>query len=590
VKRLCGTAVVAIAFVTGGCFSYRPCRTGTVLLTFDAAGSDMITRMEAVIAIDGKQSSSFTTAITGARGTLEIDFPSGYVTGSRFSVRAAVFAGDHPRAKAMGFAAAMLTPGCSALTVSLAKCGFSVSSTDVYVDPAALAGGDGSAACPLGTISAGVELARTLLAPAKLVHIAEGRYSAPQETFPIVLIGGVTVVGAGVGKTVVEGFGLSGLDDSAPREALLSAGNRLATFEIGDSSANGISSLTLQPPSNVTSPEMAIGSAAVQCAGGNLRPLSVMSDPLQAPPPNTILADLQIGPNYEAGILVDNGQIQDRGGCNLEVRNTTVTGNYLGLVVHGGAALGLPTAITLGNATKPGNNFFANLQNPLDCRGSMSTMTCNNRGGGLLVDDSAYLIRVFGNALDTDDSGVWLGYQNGLHPTKTSIDIENNTFTGVKNDAFVANIVTAVDVFSGNTIVGANRGIHLAGKTVIKKARHNSITNCYGPGILIADLPATHRDKMDFGTADDWGYNLIACNENDLYVDERPDGMPDGLLSFVGNFWDRVPPSSFSLVGGPPPNVAYDVDIINVSTSPLPAIDVDHSMRNPNGCPFDHQP
>jgi hypothetical protein len=212
---------------------------------------------------------------------------------------------------------------------------------------------------------------------------------------------------------------------------------------------------------------------------------------------------------------------------------------------------------------------------------------CKTFGGALLVDDSAVVIRVFGNAFNMDDYGIWLGTAASLHPSKTFVDIENNTFADLHLAALEADLATVVDIFSGNTIYKAWPGLKLGDDSVLREARHNSITVCT-PGIWIT---GAHPNIIDLGNANAWGNNVIACNWNDVYIDERPLANATGLLSFVGNTWDRNPPSSFSLVGGPVPVLNWGaIDIVNVSTPILPAIDTAHAMVNSGTCPVGFDP
>jgi hypothetical protein len=537
----------------------RPCKQGTLLVAFrvpDAQPGDLID-----VSVGGELVAS---DIAGApSGTLELDFAHGYNEGTRVTVSIASHGAHDPRARSMGAATTTLAPGCTTLSIDGAACAIANDPTELYVDVAAAPGGVGSQPCPFHAITDGVAAAGASQAVAKTVHVAAGIYSA--ETFPIVVRGGITIAGAGAGATVVQGAG--GM--SSP-----------STFEIGDGSLNALSGLTLLPPSSATSPPSAIG---VHCTGGNLAPWTAASDPLQAPPPNTLLGHLTIGPNYQTAVFIDSVHSNNQlGGCNLSLSDSVITSDLSGVAAIGGGDAHLPTAMTLGDAAHPGNNQLIQISNPTY---PMCDFSCDE-SAALILDDSAYVVRVFGNTFDQDYDGIFFQGGNELTPQKTFIDIEDNTFTNLTHSALwvdsdLAN--AAVDVFSGNVVQGLAApasyqeyavGLHL-GFGAIGKARLNSIVDCdVGIEIVSRSMPGK-RGAMDFGTVDDWGDNTIACNAA-LDYELASAGQPLGdlslslleheALSLAGNVWNHAPPSSGTANGS-------DI-LIDRNAPAMPTIDV----------------
>ncbi len=84
---------------------------------------------------------------------------------------------------------------------------FDFERSDVYVggDPAATSGS--GAVCPYATITAAVQGVTGGSNPVT-IHVSAGTYDVGHgETFPIVVRGPISIVGAGAGNTIVNGFG-----------------------------------------------------------------------------------------------------------------------------------------------------------------------------------------------------------------------------------------------------------------------------------------------------------------------------------------------------------------------------------------------
>jgi hypothetical protein len=579
--------------VSTGCVRTNLCTAGTLLLAYRIPTTVLGERMTVMLSVAGKLQTSADVSLASDRsgGTIEIDFPHGYPSGDTVGVTLLVFGTDPAHLAATGSGAVTLDPLCSTLTITVTDCALAEDATDFYTDANALPGGSGAMACPTQTVTESVAAARASTARDKIVHVAAGTYRA--EPFPIVVRGGVTIVGASVSTTLIEGAG----------QPLGS--NAKATIEIGDESPNGLAHLTLHPPASVDSPEAGFEMAGVVCSGGNLPPLASANDPRSFPSPNTLLEDLVIGPGYEVGLQVDQADEQQLGGCNLSLRDSTITGNYMGAQTLGCGATPFANALTLGDSTNPGHNRLLNHSNQIACAFSRSGLTCNNMGPAVLIMEQQCLplVRIFGNDFESNDYGIRIGSASPHSRAATFFDIEGNQFIKLNHAALELTGASAVEIFSGNHIDGVTipaayasqpaSGVSLLDTSVIYKARDNSIIDC-DTGVRISNGAivvggAPDRSLIDFGRVDEWGHNVIACNSRptnagvseasgDVRV-EVSDGSSGGV-SFAGNIWDHDPPTTYEVAGGTPPD---GTDFIDLSPSP-PLVDIRDSSRYPGKC------
>jgi hypothetical protein len=425
--------------------------------------------------------------------------------------------------------------------------------------------------------------------------VAAGVYASPTETFPVVVRGGISLVGAGADQTILEGVGLP---TSGPARGI--------SVEIGDAARNSIADLTVRAPPLLPSPDGYIG---VQCDGGNLAPLTSTSDPATAPPANTILSGVHVGPGYDRAITLDNVHTQSLGGCNLSVTSSRVEGNYHGVYASGCGAT------SLGNAVRLDSSAFVNNSNQLSCSLSSSD-GCQNDGCGVLIQDCAYVVKILGNTFEQDDYGIRLGQHDHLTPSRTFIDIENNSLTNLHHSGIMLDpwpsggvrSTAVVDLLIGNTLRAVTADMHWAESApgiavfggAIKKGRNNTITDT-DVGLWIwgyeGIIPGAPLDRtMDFGTADDPGNNVIACNSAppgahyvscDLLVSVG--ASSNGTLHFAGNWWNQKPPSSESV----PDNghIQHDgTDVCDTSFVTQPVIDVDRPFQYEGTCPLTRTP
>jgi hypothetical protein len=276
----------------------------------------------------------------------------------------------------------------------------------------------------------------------------------------------------------------------------------------------------------------------VLCDGGNRQ--AVTSDPTQIPEANTILENLTIGPNYITAVQVINATKEDQGGCNLRMSSNLLAGD-----LHG-AEVGSCGTKNLGNSIEATGNLFLYMPGGGLVTSSGTTFSSPGDGAGVWAFSCVDLVRIVGNRFDTIQSGIRL--EKDLE--QALIDIEDNTFTRPLDSAIGLYYKNVVDVFSGNRIQTCKTGIHIQEQSSIRRARHNSILGC-DTAVLIE---STDLSAIDFGTDNDWGDNVFACNKGPS-VQLAPKLVATGTLQLAGNTWDHSPPDVLDQAPAPQPPI-----------------------------------
>jgi hypothetical protein len=90
-------ALLAVAFILGGCVDLRPCLPDTVLLTFRLSGRSVgADGLQVAVSIDGGPPHSSSVKLQGdGSGTAEIAFPHGFPAGHTITVVVSALLGDH---------------------------------------------------------------------------------------------------------------------------------------------------------------------------------------------------------------------------------------------------------------------------------------------------------------------------------------------------------------------------------------------------------------------------------------------------------------------------------------------------------------
>jgi hypothetical protein len=440
-------------------------------------------------------------------------------------------------------------------------CMVGAATSDFFVDPSADAG-----PCAFPTIGAAVAAAQSSRAPLpKTVHVPAGTYSAPAETFPIDLRGGISLVGAGRDATIVSGAALARGFQTA-RNALTQlsrSGPVYATFLVGDTqNASEISNLSIELP-----PGMPIdGREAIVCDRGNAS---------QVPPtPNTTVGGVSID-GFEVGVRVTASGLPPNSpssGCNLEFESSLVQNGWYGVVADGILANGgssQPVSVRLEN-----ENTFLNM----DTGGTSYPYLLN--GAGLVTCDAVTGVVVKNNYFKQDpgQTGDWGIYATATDATYGSpgFDIEDNDFGPLTNggiwlwgDVLVDKLVNnkfhdismqknyGLGFLAIGLLVKSDAGNLQGPFPIIRYARGNSfIGNDVGVDFRSAytALPSNGASlHFDFGTATEAGNNIFSCNSAPTVIAGAGAGadvqmefqtqQPVVTLPFEGNVWDHVPPT-----------------------------------------------
>jgi hypothetical protein len=457
--------------------------------------------------------------------------------------------------------------------------------SDVYVggDPAAISGS--GAVCPYATIAAAVAGVTGAPSPV-IIHVSPGTYDAAHgEIFPIVVRGAISIAGAGIGTTIVDGYGAidHSLDGGAFDNSASGWQTFGAAFQVGDVSATvSLSGMTITRPPEAGATNTFFG---VFCDRGNLR-----LDDAAPPAPNTSLAGLAIGPGFFSGVTVSNSTAS---ACNLSLTGSTITGDARGVWVIGCGLVAQKTvpgvAALIGDGTSGGGNILSTIYGSVatedvgygidmfDCTKSLMVRGNTFVNGGMGMTGTNHQLPVA--ALTIDDNSF-----NGMETSAASFDgtveiaeLDGNTFEGTAG--------FAVSPEGGDTVAGERAALVLHDGVQVHRARDNQfLGNNIGVYIDGALQSSQTSRALDFGTTSDPGNNVFRCNSRiegdygfDLWVDRAGGADP---VSFAGNQWDHAPPTL-----GTSTSAADGTDVVDTSASGLPAIVTTNSAVAAVACP-----
>jgi hypothetical protein len=396
---------------------------------------------------------------------------------------------------------------------------------DLYVDASAAPGGTGVARCPLRTVTAALAAAGD--DGDKTIHVAAGTYDAAGgERFPLVVRGGLTVVGAGPDVTRLVGTGPAGLAGRGGIWPYLE--NSQFTVVVGDPRRHTtIADLTV----HAGTPAPLADRDGIACIDGNADSFDA-----PAPPANTHLHNVAIE-NVGTGIVAGQAGTAPRG-CNLEMTTSTIFHAKTG-IWQLGCGLGdvrAPTALTVRDSR------FAEIGN-------------TPGGAAIRVWDCAVRVDIRDSQVSHSDVAISLIRHDDAPPPHEVI-LERNRFADLVDVGILLSQSAVVDRLDDNefTVIGGaalriDRGRD-GDVVTIRRARGNRFhgnaraIELRGPGRLLAGT------LLDFGTPDDPGRNRLRCNAvdpgaaragYDLRVALPVD--PGARLWFAGNSWDHVPPT-----------------------------------------------
>ncbi|MFO0551666.1 MAG: DUF1565 domain-containing protein [Polyangiaceae bacterium] len=382
---------------------------------------------------------------------------------------------------------------------------------EVWVDASSPKNGTGTSICPFPTITAGLAFVATSSATTRTVHVAAGLFDGTTESFPLALVGPVTLLGAGVGETIVRG----GSSTSLP-----SAGVKDLTILV--SSASGpvdLASLTLEPIAP------GLGTTGVACVNGNA-PLAEAPPVAEPPPGDFRLRDVEVH-DFNLGVLVTS---TPEGGCFAEITGSRFVDNFWAVWSIGCDGSTRPALRVGGPATEDANFFTSHNQSDT---------------AGVNVWDCTKYVAVDGNTFDA----AWAGVAIAAHwrPTDTTprpyMRVAGNTFhDSVKAGLWLGSGAHANELV-GNSFEASQIGILLTsafGETgaSVDRARENIVRNNVF-GLVLQDGDAQSYAQSDFGTSGDPGMNVLSCNQIDVAI-STTSTTP---IEMSGNAWDHVPPA-----------------------------------------------
>jgi hypothetical protein len=440
----------------------------------------------------------------------------------------------------VGGGAALLVPHDRS-PVAAPACAAIAAAGELYVDAAAAPGGTGAAACPVRTISDALAIPER---GPRTIHVASGRYDRDHgERFPLIVRGGVSIVGAGAEATRVVGTGM--LDHRA--EGGVFDAQLTATFVVGDARAP-VSIANMAIEAETPTPEL--GRRGIVCDRGNL---AAFDGPI--PAANTHLVGLSIGPGFDNAVIVGSSSDPALTGCNLALTRSVVHGSIGGVWVLG-CAVGRGTVAVraeLGDGTVAGGNAFRSLGTP------------QIPGIGVNVWDCAREVVIDHDTFEGMDGGAAI-VQHA--PPVGHFVVEHDQFVKLFRFGLTVSRAAIIDRLDDNSFAwnhAAARsaseravGLVLDGETEpapayprILHARRNTFVDndvaveLRGRAIAVSGTTPI----VDFGRPDDPGGNTFACNATehgasapgfDLGITAPSDGT--GTLLLAGNVWDHAPP------------------------------------------------
>ncbi len=481
--------------------------------------------------------------------------------------------------------------------------------SDFYVDGASPSTGPlGSAQCPFRTITEALAAATASAAPSRTVHVAAGTYNASRgERFPLGLRNGVSLVGSGSKATMIEGVGLHTKVETEYWASFLATVTMSAVDVASDLSGftivpGDLSAFTTLHERSEPAPDETNG---VFIESGNHPPASSPAAPI--PSPSSRLHDLVVGPDFDVGVRIAASEH----GANVSVLGSTFYGGssagnpWAGAVSVVGRGCGspwassetpaMPVSLVVGDSTPGGGNTFVGVGGSSDgqaiyasgcmgqlvVRGNTMTQPPTATAGATAVlariltekDVPPPLIVLEGNAV----TGLFAGFF--VEAPGAMVTAYGNTLSGIRS----RNAATATVPAAGFEISAASAGSDYPASV---HARFNHFVG-NEVGVRIGPLAPTAASVLDFGTDAEGGGNDFRCNSSavnravagaDVWLRAA---TKDSIYSFIGNDWDRDPPSMFV---GPKPANGTDLVLEN-APAPLGSVRFSSASLSAQSCP-----
>jgi len=368
--------------------------------------------------------------------------------------------------------------------------------------------GDGSQAKPWQSIS----YALGQIAGKATIMVAEGVYDTEIETFPILVKNGISLIGAGAGKTVLDakqtGSVIKGI-------GITDRGTRIEGFTIKSGHAEKGGGIFISAGSILVLKDNTISDNYATYEGGGIYISNSSSPMIQN---NKITGNSAGSQSVYSFIRGYGGGIYISNSSSPRITDNIISENTVGA---GAGNSGLGGGIYISESSSPiiTNNTIS--ENWLIQRAATANYT---RGGGIYIEDSSPIItgnRISRNTATADYgtvsecSGI---YVSGSSPTVANNVITDNDFGGIF-------LLSSSPVIINNTITGnEENGISLGvshsfwGDASDEKSTpsitNNIISHNTGYGIYEA---TTENDSISVT------YNLFYRNEEGAYYDEGKD-------------------------------------------------------------------
>jgi len=413
--------------------------------------------------------------------------------------------------------------------------------TTVYVNATtgSSSNNGGAASCPLLTITAALAATADSAHDGATISVAAGSYGA-NETFPLIVNHGRSIVGAGASSTTIQGS--SAIFTTAGTMSIFDTGTHYVSIVAGDTT--GVSNLrgfTLLPASTITTPT--VGYLGIVCLAGNAPNGGTTATPVPPlPAANLVIDSVTVGPNFDSGIITSSAPTQMTA-CNAIITRSLITGCNVGI---GTGACGTANPVNAWASTQigdgqsgHGNTFTGSAIDVFGqgC-GSLQSINVNQFNSGLrgmvLVSAKAQYFEVLGNTFNGAAGPMPMGIGIQTNSGAVIAKLNQNVFVNISQ-------TTAADTAAG---VASGFALRLSGGLL--QAHGNQINN-NDNGIAIDGAPPATFDFSSGGTSTDG--NQIYCNAKgtggvgngyDLVLNYSAGNVP----TFAGNVWDNATPTT----------------------------------------------
>ena len=409
--------------------------------------------------------------------------------------------------------------------------------------------------CAFKTISAALTASNDPSHTNATINLAAGTYGA-NETFPLIVDRGRSLVGAGAATTKIQGSSASynTSNTNSPLDGLGADGgvstHFFVTLLVGDLlggsnsvGATTVSGVTVLPASSVTAPTT--NYLGIVCLAGN-GPNTNLTPPL--PTPNLVIKGVTVGPNFDSDVMLGASPKQQTA-CNATITSSTFAAANAGIVTGAcGAAnptLSWPSS-QIGDGQVADANTFTGTAIGVFVQGCGSIQSINTNRftsgyrGIVAISQPAQYVEILGNTFD-GTTAPFMGIGIQTNSSAVFAKLNDNTFANISESS------------GADTAIGETTGYALKlGAGRILQAQRNAIDN-NDNGIYIGGSIGVNFDFSADGQP--VNRNQFYCNSKTLSGNGYDLVLAYGggtSANFGGNQWDHgVPTTSVSLTTSP---------------------------------------